>query len=110
MRKLLALCALLAAGVASAGPVVLDSSVQKTFTNCDSGGSSAQTIAAGSYLVTVHDEAVWLCLADSSATCASGGTKLPAGTVMLMSIGAGGKSAACRSSGSTGDVEFTKAG
>lgn len=110
MRGLFFLFFLLATPVWAAGGVNLDTSTQVTFTDCSSSGSTAQTLAAGDYLMTVHDEAVWLCLADSNSTCSSGGVKFAAGYGMKITIGAGGKSASCRSSGSTGDIQFTKAG
>lgn len=109
MRKLWPLLLLLA-GIAVAGPINLQPGTIVTFTDCSSSGSVAQTIAGGSYVVTVTDEDTWLCLADSAATCASGGTKFPKGTAIHLAIGNGGQSAACRSTASTGDIQFTKGG
>ncbi len=108
MRKLWLLVLLFAFG-ASADGIALTSTLV-TFTDCSSSGSSAQTVPAGTYLLTVTDEAVWLCQADSASTCATLGTKLPSGTVMLYTVGRGGASVSCRSTGSTGDLNLTKAG
>ena len=108
MRRL-ALLGFLLSGLAVAGGVGLDQSLAFTFTDCAVGGSSAQTVTGGQYLFMVTDSDVWVCLADSGATCAAGGTRFPVGTVMLMSFGAGGKSVACRSAASNGDVSFTRA-
>lgn len=107
MRKLLALGIALF-GLAALGGIQLDTATLKTFTDCAAGGSAAQTVAAGDYLLTVNDEATWLCMTDSASTCASGGAKLPSGFGIIITIGAGGQSVSCRSTNSTGDLQFTK--
>lgn len=108
MRKLW-LFPLVVAALAAAGPIQLDQATTKTFTDCSASGSAAQTITQGTYLMTVTTEDVWLCLADSSSTCSSGGTKFPAPFAMQFSVGSGGISASCRSGSATGDIQFTKA-
>jgi hypothetical protein len=108
MRKallLVALCPLLAL----AGGIALNTGVRYEFTDCPAGGSSAQTVLGGQYLFRVTDSDVFVCFAESGATCASGGEKFPQGTVMLLTVPGASKSVACRSSGSTGDVIFTRA-
>lgn len=109
MRKLAALLALVACA-ALAGGINLDQSKTYTFTDCSSGGSSAQTIPEGTYLLTVTDESTWLCLADTASTCATLGTKYGSPFGMLLTVGRGGKSASCRSTGSTGDLQLTLTG
>lgn len=109
MRKLAFVAVALFAVAAWAG-IALSQATIKTFTNCASGGSSAQTLTGGDYLLTVADEGAWICITDSASTCASGGTWLPSGTLMTITVGnfLNSRSVSCRSSGSTGDVEFTK--
>lgn len=107
--RFLPLFLLLAFGAFADG-VNLNPAVQKTFTDCSSSGSTAQTVAGGVYLVSAVTETVWVCFADSASTCASGGTILPAGSLLLISIGNAGQSVSCRSAASTGDLQFTKAG
>lgn len=109
MRKLGLLGVVLLALGASAG-IQLNQTVVKTFTNCEAGGSAAQTLTGGDYLMTVHDESTWVCLADSASTCASLGTKFPPGFAMVITINNAGQSVSCRSAGVTGDVEFTRKG
>lgn len=107
MRFLWLLTFVARVALAAGGGIQLDQSTIKTFT-CSSGGSAAQTIAAGEYLVTVTAKDSYLCFADSSSTCSSGGSVLPMGTSIKLSIGAGGQSVSCRSSDSSGVVQFTK--
>lgn len=110
MRNALLLAALLAfASPVSAQGLNLDTATQFTFTDCASGGSAAQTVTQGLYVFTVTDADTFLCVADSASTCASGGVKWPLGTVVRLSVGRGGKSMSCRSSTSTGDLQFTLA-
>jgi hypothetical protein len=106
----LVLVNMLVAGWAQAG-IGLDQGTIVTFTDCASGGSSAQTVTGSDYLVTVTDESTWICITASASTCASGGTKLPVGA-MRLTIGnpATTKSVSCRSTNGGGDVQFTKAG
>jgi hypothetical protein len=100
----------LVAGVALGQSIPLDPTVQKTFTNCSASGSVAQTIAPGTYLMTVSgDEDVWLCQAASASTCASSGTKFASGFAMRITITTDTTSASCRSTNATGDIQFTKA-
>jgi hypothetical protein len=108
MRKLALGLALVAC--AASAQIALDQTVTKTFTDCASGGSAAQTLTRGTYLMTVTTEDVWLCVADSGSTCASNGTKFGAPFAMLFEVGAGGTSASCRSTNSTGDLQFTRKG
>lgn len=95
----------------------LDVTRQYSFLNCS--GSAAQTVPGGQYLVTITGEDTWECSSDSASTCTSGtgggvgnigAVRLPLGTVFIQSIGAGGRSVSCFSSGSTGNIVFTRAG
>lgn len=104
MRKLLAL--LLVSTAAIAGGINLDTSRRFEFTDCAAGGSAAQTVTEGTYLLRVTTEDVSMCLA---ATCATGGEKFPAGMAMMWSVGRGGTSVSCRSAGATGDLILTGA-
>jgi hypothetical protein len=108
MRASLLLLALLAA-VASAGSINLDTATRFEFTDCAAGGSVAQTVTAGQYLLRVTDADVFLCIAEAASTCATGGEKFPSGTVLLLSVGGVSKSMSCRSSASTGDLILTGA-
>ncbi len=110
MRKLAAVALLgalfaLSGGAAHAAGVTVNTTVRFEFTDCASGGSSAQTVTAGSYLFRVTDADTFVCWA---ATCASGGEKVPQGTVLLLVVPLN-QSFSCRSaSGSSGDVIFTR--
>lgn len=107
MRKLWLPLVLLAA---TAGAFTLDPSVRKEFTNCESGGSAAQTLTYNTkYLMRITDADTFVCFASSGSTCASGGEKFPAGMGALIYITSDHKSVSCRSGASTGDVIFTKA-
>ena len=97
-------------GFAAMAGIQLDQAVVKTFTNCEAGGSAAQTLIGGQYVMTIHDEATWVCLADSASTCATLGSKFAAGFGMVITINNSGQSVSCRSAGATGDVEFTRKG
>lgn len=111
MRKLgLGLVLALVAAGAAFAQIQLNPAVIKTFTDCSSGGSVAQSIDQGTYLMTVTTEDVWLCQAESASTCASGGTKFGAPFAMLFEVPRGGLSISCRSTSSTGDLQFTKKG
>jgi hypothetical protein len=79
--------------------------VRFEFTDCAAAGSASQTVTANTYLLRVTDADVWLCYA---ATCASGGERLQAGTVMPFNVGPSSVMS-CRSSASTGDLVLTKA-
>lgn len=94
---------------ALAGGINLLTSTRAEFTDCASGGSVAQTLTAGQYLMRVTDADTFLCFAASGSTCASGGEKFPVGTVVLLTLTTGQVSVSCRSSASTGDVIFTAA-
>lgn len=109
MRRLALLAAALLATVAVAGGIVLNTATRAEFTNCAAGGSVAQTLAVGTYLVRVTDADAWLCFAASGSTCAADGEKFPSGTVILLAITGNKASVSCRSSASTGDVIFTAA-
>src|SRR5262245_7016272 len=99
----------LLAALTLAGPITLDPSVRKEFSNCSSGGSAAQTLTADRrYLMRITDEDVYLCFASSGSTCSSGGERFPMNTVVLMYITSDLKSVSCRSTNSTGDAIFTK--
>lgn len=77
----------------------------KTFTDCSSGGSSAQTVLAGTQFVrTGPSEGVWYCTALSAATCASGGEFLPPNFAGHINFRSDQVSVACRSALSTGDL------
>lgn len=113
MRKLPWPLLLLCAGLAAAGPVQLQTAVRFEFIDCASGGSVAQTITDGTYLLRVTDENAWLCYA---GTCTgTSGEKYPVGTVMLIKLcsnkfcDGSGTSSSCRSAGSSGDVILTRA-
>lgn len=110
MKKLALLCTLLAAAVVAAGSVInLDPASTIDFTDCASGGSSASTIALGDWLMTVTGSDTHVCfLNNSTTTCASGGRIFPVGTVMVITIEASVTHIRCRSSASTGDVQFTR--
>lgn len=106
MRKLLVVASLVSAVALAAGGMSFDTTVQTTFTNCPSGGVATSNLAAGTnYYVTVTDQDTFICL--DGTTCASGGVKVPMGGQFVMSTG-GIIGASCRSSGSLGDVQFTK--
>lgn len=109
MRKTFLLLLALVSLVASADGVLLDTSKRFEFTDCSSGGSSAQTITEGTYLLRITDESTWLCFAASSSTCATLGEKFPSGTVMKITIPRSGLSVSCRSAASGGDAIFTSA-
>lgn len=108
LRLLVLFAAVALATGASAAGVALNPSVRYEFTDCASGGSAAQTVVAGTYLLRITDADTTVCIADSAATCASGGDKFPSGTVMLLTVGGTSKSLACRSSASTGDLILTQ--
>jgi hypothetical protein len=103
MKRTAALLAVLAATVALAAGLTLQTGTRFEFTDCSSGGSAAQTVTRGEYLLRVTDADVWVCYA---ATCATGGEKLPSGFSALFSFG-GSQSVSCRSSASTGDLILT---
>lgn len=111
MRNLALLVVLLAVGALAATGVVLDTTgTDVTLTDCASGGSSSTTLLPRvTYLFRVTDADSFLCFA---ATCAAGGKKFPAGTVMLLSMPENAGSSvtiSCRSATSTGDLSFTVA-
>lgn len=96
---------LLAAGAAFAvDGLAPDPTLRFEFTDCASGGSTAQTLTEGVYLFRVTTEDVFICHA---ATCAAGGEKYPAGFAMLHAVGRGGLQLSCRSAASTGDAIYT---
>lgn len=105
------LCSLIGLAV-QAGPIQLQTNVRFEFTDCAAGGSGAQTITDGSYLMRVTGEDSFLCYA---GTCAANGEKYPVGTVILIKIcsdkfcGGAGTSSSCRSAGATGDIILTRA-
>lgn len=109
MRKLKRLAAVavlaltLAPIAAAAGGVILNPVVRFEFTDCAAAGSASQTIFAGSYLMRVTTEDVFICYA---ATCAAGGEKFPAGMVLLVAFQAN-QQVSCRSAASTGDLILT---
>ncbi|MFT3708045.1 MAG: hypothetical protein QM817_10350 [Archangium sp.] len=94
--------------VAKAG-IPLNAAIRTEFTDCASGGSTAQALVRGDYLLRITDSDTFLCFAAAGSTCVSGGEKFPAGTVMVITVTGDMLSASCRSSGSTGDAIFTKA-
>lgn len=109
MRKLLRLAPLLGLGLLLMAPTTLMPGGAVTFANCSSGGSAAQSLVTGNYLMTVFDEEVFVCFAASASTCASGGVRFSPGSMIKFAINAGMQSVSCRSAGSTGDLEFTPA-
>ena len=104
--RTLLVAVLLSAIAAFAFPRIESGSVVD-FSNCATGGSAAQSISDGSYLMVVFDEETTLCWA---ATCASGGRRLPLPFAMLMDFksASGSQQLSCRSAGATGDVHFTR--
>lgn len=104
MRKLSQLALFLLAGAAFASGITLITGVRFEFTDCSSSGSAAQTVKSGGYLLRVTDSDLFLCYA---ATCASGGEKLPQGTVMLLQV-RDDTSMSCRSAASSGDLILTR--
>lgn len=92
------------AALAAGAGVTLITGTRFEFTNCSSGGSAAQTVTAGKYLFRVLGEDTAVCY---DSTCAANGEWFPAGTVLLLTI-QNSQSISCRSSGSTGDVIFTR--
>lgn len=107
MKRLLLIVFALAALAAPAqtGTITVYTGTRFEFTDCSSGGSSAQSVTRGSYLFRVTTEDVWICFA---ATCAAGGEKYGAGTTFVQWFDAT-TSVSCRSAGSTGDAIFTRA-
>lgn len=108
MRNLFLLGIAAVALSAFAQGITLDQTVQFEFVDCAAGGSAAQTVPEGRYLLRVTDADASLCIADSASTCAAGGSKFPSGSVFLLGVGRGGKSMSCRSSTSTGDILLTR--
>jgi hypothetical protein len=121
MHRLLALV-LIASTVFAGGLMIHAGSTRAEFTNCASGGSASQALAAGEYVMRVADKDSFVCYA---TTCVGdAGEKWPMGTVIGLAIGrtvvadggtAGGQvdggfgqDISCRSSDSTGDVIFTE--
>lgn len=104
MKTVALLCLLAGAALAAEG-LNINTATRFEFTDASSGGSAAQTITAGNYVMRVTDSDVFVCYA---ATCAAGGEKWPVGTVVLIAFG-GSQSVSCRSAASTGDVIFTAA-
>jgi hypothetical protein len=87
----------------------LDTAVRSEVTDCASGGSAAGTLTAGeTYLMRVTDADTFVCFAASASTCAANGEKFPQGTIIRMTANGNQVSWSCRSSGSNGDVIFTK--
>ncbi len=74
------------------------------FADCAAGGSASNTIAAGTWMLVVLDEATSFCYA---GTCAAGGRKLPANAILTIKV-AGTTTISCRSAGATGDLQYTK--
>lgn len=109
MRKHLLLFIALFATLSVAGGITLDTATHYDFTDCAAGGSAAQTLTLGTYLLRVTDADTFLCLAESGSTCAANGEKFPAGTVMCLAITGNKKSVSCRSSTATGDAILTAA-
>lgn len=103
MRKLALLVCLVGCG-ALAGALTLDTGRRFEFTDCASGGSAAQTLTVGQYLMRITDADVYVCYA---ATCASGGERFASGTIIGIAVGLGGQQVSCRSTTSTGDAIFT---
>lgn len=106
--------ALLLAGLAWAGGLVVNVNKRAEFTNCASTGSLSQPITEGEYVMRVTDKDSFVCY---STTCVGdAGEKWPMGTVVKVSFGRGtgglsdggtGTDVSCRSSDSTGDVILT---
>lgn len=80
---------------------------QYTFTNCAAGGSAAQTIIKGKYLVTALEDTGFLCQAKTGSTCASGGKPLPINTRTIVDVGES-LSMSCRSASATADITLDR--
>lgn len=107
MRKLARAAVLLGLGLVLGAPVNPDPASVKTFTNCDAGGSAAQTLTKDRlYVMSVFDEEVFVCFAATGSTCASGGIRVAPGVVKKLAITDDIDSVSCRSAGATGDVTF----
>ncbi len=102
------LCLALFPVAAFAGGIALDTAVRYEFTDCSSGGSASQAITTTTdrtFILRVTDKDTFICYA---ATCATGGEKMPLGTVMLLTVQKS-TTMSCRSSDSTGDLILTRA-
>jgi hypothetical protein len=109
MKRLALLAVALLSTAALAGALAVSWGSGYTFTDCAAAGSASQAVAGGTYLVAVTDADVWVCQA---ATCATGGTRLPSGSVVLVGVpfnSGSGTTFSCRSAASTGDLSFTPA-
>lgn len=106
----------LAASLAFAGGILVNTAKRAEFTNCSSSGSLSQPITEGEYVMRVTDKDSFVCYA---TTCVGdAGEKWPMGTIVKISFprataglsdGGTGTDVSCRSSDSTGDVIFTQA-
>jgi len=107
MRRLGLLLYVLAASMALAGGITLNTATRFEFTDCISTGSGNQTLTEGQYLLRITDSDVFICYA---STCTgTSGEKFPQNTVILLNISRGGQVVSCRSAASTGDAIFTNA-
>lgn len=110
-RLWLVLVAALIASSATAAGITLMVSTRFEFSPClatglsADGGSSAQTVTAGSYFFRATKEDVWVCYTSS---CADGGEVFPNGMAMQLLV-AGDQVMSCRSASSTGVATFTSA-
>ena len=111
---LVLLCSLLgllfwATDAHAAGGVTVDPSVRQGSPDSPWGGSPAHPLSAGrKYLRRVTDADDFTCFASTGSTCAAAGEKFPAGMAMIIFISSDLKSVSCRSTGSNGDLIFTK--
>lgn len=115
MRKFHVL--LLAVTLSASGPLRAQGikfvGTEKTFTNCASGGSAAQTVSDREqdfFVRTSNDEPVWICLAKTGSTCVTGGNFLNANSTVRLRFSLNQLSVSCRSTGATGDLFVTPAG
>lgn len=94
--------AAVAAGAMAA--IQLNTSVRTEFLLCAAGGSSAQTVVAGNYLMRITGSDATLCYA---STCAAGGEIFPQGAILYIALPAGSYS--CRSPAALGNITLTAA-
>jgi hypothetical protein len=102
--RLALVLAFLAATAAAAGDSLAFNTPGYAFDNCPVGGSTAQTVPSGRYLLRIFDSDVWVCWA---STCVAGGERFVAGSMVLISVGSQGQAFSCRSAASTGDLVLT---
>lgn len=105
-RRVLIISLLTAAVAVAGGFTIIGSPVN--FTDCSSGGSTAQALTTGPNLMRANTtEPVWVCLSSDAGACAAGGDFYPPGFAGIINLGSNQSTASCRSAASTGDIVFT---